>query len=1136
MLHTNRRRNKQIITMIFVIALGYLPLISNAGLNFNASITSTMPRGAAAHEPVALVGNAEISAYFSGNTSQNGLGWSTAFLIDHWDITADLYGNGICLNDTDFYIIISNCTIQNAGGSNIDDAGINLNNATHILIQNNSIGNWDGNGVYLNSSLDIGIINNTIVSNEINIKVENTQQINISKNIIQTANFYGISLDNTSSLEISNNGINANTFTGITGQSANNTDIKNNNVTYNTGEGIGLYVSNQVKISENIITHNTGTGLEIMYNSTYYQLSSNNISTNKMGINIDGLNHSVINLCDITQNNDTILGGGIASNNSYNLTVSNSVVAYNNNTGISFENTNGSKIIGTQVYENAPGWDGIVLKNSSNVLINQSYIHHVSRGIVLLNRAELINITWNQIYYNGADGIQTKTGSDNNLIQNNTIFANSNDGIEVTGTNYLVESNSIFSNQKNGINITNGLAVEVNLNQIYLNTLDGIFHAFTMGNIIANNISQNANNGITSSFSTFNIIQNNTINNNIVNGIVLQNNADNNRIMNNTIIANSNTGIVVGCTGNNITGNKIMHHNKGINLSSLSDTTRIEYNNLSKNTQGIFIDKSNQNIINANQLDECGIVIDADLTSDIDQNVIGVSNKINNKTIYWYVGQTGLAAANFNNPGQIILSDCDNSAIANEIISNTNIGILLLFCEYIQITNVSVENCLEYGIIVYKTDNTTISDCKIRDNTGYGLVLVNSNSSKIFLNQISNNGGGTGVLHLTCVYNTWDNTTHGNYWGDYVSRYPSASNDGIFWSMPYEVGGTSTGVWDNHPMTFTPNMNVAPVVSAWTGPTLIYERSSTGNVITWTVVDGTIYNGTYYVLLNGSEIANGTWTSGVAITLNIDNKLIGFYGYTIYITDGVEIISRSTVLTVYNNGPTLSNPADFLVSLGTTGNLVSWTVSDISFASSSYVIYKDGVSVNTGTWYHNKIISYNLDSLIKKVYNFTLVVFDGYGGSATNQVYVTVLENNAPTITSPVDITLTLGQLGRFLNWTITDITTNAPTFLINLNGVNVTLATSWATGVSVNFTLNALPVGVNNITITAFDGLGKSVSDAVVVTVIAAVTNSSTTTTSTATASDDEGGIDGYAMPSFIFLTFGTLIAMIIIKKRKIQ
>lgn len=62
-----------------------------------------------------------------------------------------------------------------------------------------------------------------------------------------------------------------------------------------------------------------------------------------------------------------------------------------------------------------------------------------------------------------------------------------------------------------------------------------------------------------------------------------------------------------------------------------------------------------------------------------------------------------------------------------------------------------------------------------------------------------------------------------------------------------------------------------------------YTVDDTGNWINWTATDTDPAN--YTIYRNGSDIENGTWTSGVPINVSVDGLAIGVYNYTILVND-----------------------------------------------------------------------------------------------------------------------------------------------------------------------------------------------------------------------------------------------------------
>ncbi|MCP4761633.1 MAG: hypothetical protein GY870_07615, partial [archaeon] len=81
---------------------------------------------------------------------------------------------------------------------------------------------------------------------------------------------------------------------------------------------------------------------------------------------------------------------------------------------------------------------------------------------------------------------------------------------------------------------------------------------------------------------------------------------------------------------------------------------------------------------------------------------------------------------------------------------------------------------------------------------------------------------------------------------------------------------------------------------------IICNNVTTGNNITWIIIDSSTRNPTYSLIQNGSEvITDEPWISGEPIVINIDNLNIGRYNFTIYFDDGLgEIISDEVFVTV----------------------------------------------------------------------------------------------------------------------------------------------------------------------------------------------------------------------------------------------
>jgi hypothetical protein len=86
--------------------------------------------------------------------------------------------------------------------------------------------------------------------------------------------------------------------------------------------------------------------------------------------------------------------------------------------------------------------------------------------------------------------------------------------------------------------------------------------------------------------------------------------------------------------------------------------------------------------------------------------------------------------------------------------------------------------------------------------------------------------------------------------------------------------------------------------------------------------------------------------------------------------------------------PFISDAADFDYDEGDTGNIISWTATDMFPAN--YTIYKDGVYEDSGFWNSVTPITKNVDGLAPGTYVYLLVVSDRVGNTAQDTVTVTV--------------------------------------------------------------------------------------------------------------------------------------------------
>jgi parallel beta-helix repeat protein len=205
----------------------------------------------------------------------------------------------------------------------------------------------------------------------------------------------------------------------------------------------------------------------------------------------------------------------------------------------------------------------------------------------------------------------------------------------------------------------------------------------------------------------------------------------------------------------------------------------------------------------------------------IDAN--GVGSPIHFMSINLYViieNCTLINAENYHAESNIRLNGCENIVIRNNILSNSNdTGLHFDHCNNILVQNNTISNNKGLGIHLYECSNLSIRNNliqyngaggigtsqnsqqisliqnRIQNNINSAVSLRNSNSISLLMNYLKNSSGpNIDIYQSTNI--TLDNGTHGNYWGDYKTRYPTAKNNGEIWDTPYQIGEFS----DHYPL------------------------------------------------------------------------------------------------------------------------------------------------------------------------------------------------------------------------------------------------------------------------------------------------------------------------------------------------
>ncbi len=685
---------------------------------------------------------------------------------------------------------------------------------------------------------------------------------------------------------------------------------------------------------------------------------------------------------------------------------------------------------------------------------------HFGIGIIFNNvtngQVESCNITWKAI------GIYI-SGSNKCTVWNNIIYDNHDAGVYATGTaNLTITENEVY-NSTNCVEISSSSSIDVINNTIYEGHVFGVCIASSPGTIVSLNTVHHVG---------------------ALNGPMM------------SIVAFM---MSPGCTASNNT-----LHSGAIGITAgMSPGCIIANNTIYDILMGTYIYASGSCVVTDNALSNSGFLIYG--MTPAESYMVASGNTVNGKPLGYVWNSTG-EVVDGNLYGQVLIANSTGVTVNGGSFDNCTLGVALAFCQDCHIIDVdsmnsylslaisnsndtSVTNCALngslMGCIVQNAWNCTVDNNEIYGNQMIGLQFSESYNCTITHNWIYENGG-PGIMMSGS-----NNTLFGNkigwnggpMYGDYNAMDSGSSNT---WDDGVSAGNawhdySGTGVYSIYGMAGSVDRYPSLLTDVWSpdidSPSdLEYEEGAAGNLITWTPSHPRPDH--YELYRNGSLLGSWVW-DGSPIVADVDGFSVGVYNYTVMVYNERGYNSTDTVFVTVVDGtpPTIDSPSDITYELGTTGNSITWTPSDLH--PDHYELYRNDSLLGSWVWDGSPIVV-DVDGFGVSTYNYTLTVYDIGDNTVSDTVFVSVVDTTPPTIDSPSDVNYELGTTGNSITWTPSDLDPDHYELY-----QNDSLLGSWVwDGSPIVVDVDGLGVSTYNYTLTVYDVGDNTISDTVFVSV----------------------------------------------------
>ncbi len=696
--------------------------------------------------------------------------------------------------------------------------------------------------------------------------------------------------------------------------------VHDNRVYNNSEEGIRFNGGNNVTVSFNVLTTNAYTQL-VFETTDNASVIANNISAAQGAITMGQNIHNAT----ISWNEMHYLGSG-SNTGIQTYELYNSTVEYNTiegfYQGLSLGSARDVNVSNIQVLDSIN--DGIVVSWSNNV--NLSYCNSSNQGYfgLYLDNSDNCRVEHSLFNDNSFRGINF-ANSENNVIYNCQVNGHPQQGIQIATNSH--------GNQILGCQVENniwGINVDNFIDNTFINGCAIVDNEYGVSADSPTAIQENYISGNQYGVSLW--IENCTVYRNVLAG---------------NWRASSDAG-GIGVYGNNarVINNTIMESKSfGVRLDNVINVT-VEGNLLYENDIGVDLSSSP---VNDSMVIRNTFLYHA--TANVHVNTLGINNAFNNTVMgnaWWdYTGTD---------------SNGDGIGETPYVIDGSNHDYMpIVAADFTGFTGVTPNQTVEFTVGSVAINWTILDTALINPvnprGTMYYSIYVNGS---LVLNRIP------------------------TFLGDEVSCMVPVGTRGLHEIMIEVMTGFGCNTSNTVGIT---SINTPPAVTAHASFGTSFFNGTTGNTVNFNVTDPSFASGAYNLTINGSVVSSGIHANTSSlVTFNVDWIGPGTHRVGIEIDDGYGATgsaSMNVTVVKFNEYPVINVTTTFSGGFvnGSTGNVVTFTITDEFLINGNFTLWIDGKVVQTGNFTSSPLtLTLNVDGLEPGEHNVVLDVSDDYGG------------------------------------------------------------------------------------------------------------------------------------------------------------